>query len=430
MTDRKVADAAAEREADRQLALLRRGAVDCVQEPELRKRLVASVREGRPLRVKLGFDPTSTDLHLGHSVVLRKLRQFQELGHHAIFIVGGATAMLGDPSGKDRTRPQLTREQVEENARSYLEQAFKVVRRDELWSRDGRRGEIEVTNNADWLLKLDFAAFLRLCAQMTVARMVERDSFAKRLKEGSPIGIHEFLYPLLQARDSVEVRCDVELGGTDQLFNLLVGRDLQVDAGQPPQICMTTPLLPGLDGKQKMSKSLGNHVGLVFPPDEVFGKVMSIPDAVMPQWFELLTEPAATEAAAEATKALVRDDPRAAKADLAERITTWLHDADAGAKARQRFDQVFREGDVDAHAEPRQIDAADAPGGRIWMVKLLVLLGFARTNGEARRLIEGGGVKLNHVPVKDEKLEVVPGDGVLVKAGKRRFAFVTVKARD
>ncbi len=416
-------DAAHESEVDRQLALLLHGVVDCVQKEELRQRLSRSIRDGRPLRVKLGFDPTSSDLHLGHAVVLRKLRQFQDLGHHAIFIVGGATAMLGDPSGKDKTRPQLTQEQVADHARSYLEQAFKVVLREERLG--DRHCEIEVRNNGDWFAKFGFADFIRLCSRMTVARMIERDSFTNRMKAGTPIGIHEFIYPLLQGRDSVEVKADVELGGTDQLFNLLVGRDLQADAGQPSQICMTTPLIPGLDGKQKMSKSLGNYIGLTIPADDLFGKVMSIPDDLMPLYFENLTDRFRSEHGPATLKAEIKDQPRKAKAFLAREITAWLHDEHEADAALARFDRIFRDKDVDVTDAPLLVlPAAEAATGRIWIVKLLVRLEFAATNGEARRLVEGRGVKLDGVVVTDEKLEVELGREVLVQAGKRRFARV------
>ncbi|MSR46542.1 MAG: tyrosine--tRNA ligase [Planctomycetes bacterium] len=406
------------REVLRQFTLLQRGVVDCVSADELKRRLASAIRAGRPLRVKLGFDPTSSDLHLGHAVVLRKLRQFQDLGHHAVFIVGGATAMLGDPSGKDKTRPTLSREQVEHNAATYLEQAFKVVRREEV-SQGGGSAALEVRNNADWFLKQGFADFIRLASKMTVARMIERDNFTKRMKEGAPIGIHEFLYPLLQGQDSVEVRADVELGGTDQLFNLLVGRDLQVDAAQAPQICMTMKVLPGLDGVQKMSKSLRNYVGLTFPPDEVFGKVMSVPDALMGTWYTLLTDVAAEE-----WEPLASRDPREAKAALAARMADWLHGAPAGSDARARFDKLFRDKEVPDDVERHLLPAAETPDGRLWIVDLLCRLKFAASRGEARRLIQGHGVKLDGAVVVDDKLEVDLGREVLVQAGKRRFARV------
>jgi len=407
-SDREVA-----REAERQLALLLRGVVDCVQEGELRERLVRSVGRGVPLRVKLGFDPTSADLHVGHAVVLRKLRQFQDLGHHAVFIVGGATAMLGDPSGRDKTRPQLSAEQVAGNARTYLEQAFKVVRRQE------QGGEIEVRDNATWFARHGFADFIRLCSRMTVARMIERDSFARRIREGAPVSLHELVYPLLQGHDSVEVRADVELGGTDQLFNLLVGRDLQGDAGQPPQVCLTTPLLPGLDGRQKMSKSLGNSIGLVEPPGEVYGKTMSVPDALMKSWFTLLTD-----LDEKRVDEIVARDPREAKATLAQTVTAWLHGDAAAAAERARFDRVFHDRLAPEDAARVEMPAAELEDGRLWIVKLLVRLGFARTNGEARRLIAGRGVKLDGVVVEDEDAAVDLRREVLVQAGKRRFARV------
>jgi tyrosyl-tRNA synthetase len=405
-------------EVERQLRLLTQGVVDCVQREELEKRLAKSIASGKPLRVKLGFDPTSSDLHLGHAVVLRKLRQFQELGHHAIFIVGGATAMLGDPSGKDKTRPQLTREQVEAHAKSYLEQAFQVVRRDE------RHGSIEVANNADWFLKQGFGDFIRLCSKMTVARMIERDSFTKRMKAGTPISIHEFVYPLLQGQDSVEVRADVELGGTDQLFNLLVGRDLQADAGQAPQICMTTQVLPGLDGRQKMSKSLGNAIGITFSPDEMFGKLMSIPDDAMASYCELLTDRFAREGGREEFEASARANPRDAKAGLAETITAAFHTAELAAHARARFDRVFREKDVEGEAPEVQIPAAEMPTGKLGVAKLLLRLGFVASSSEANHLVEGRGVKLDGEVVADWKAEVDLACPVLVQAGKRRFARV------
>jgi tyrosyl-tRNA synthetase len=406
-------DARRDPEVERQLALLLHGVVDCEKRDELEKRLARSLQQKRPLRVKLGLDPTSPDLHLGHSVVLKKLRQFQDLGHHAIFIVGGATAMLGDPSGRDKTRPQLSREQVAANAKTYLDQAFKVVRRDE------EHGSIEIVDNADWFEKKGFADFIRLCSKSTVARMIERDSFAKRLKEGSPVSIHELVYPLMQGHDSVEVRADVELGGTDQLFNLLVGRDLQADAGQAPQVCMTTAILPGLDGQKKMSKSLGNYVGLSFGADEVFGKTMSLPDALMKTWYGLLTSVSEAEAEARIAK-----DPREAKAALASALTAELHGEAAGRAARERFNHLFRDKQVPEEVARLVIPAAELTDGRLWIVKLLVSAGLAATNGEARRLIEGRGVKLDGEVVADEKLQVELAGERLLQAGKRRFVRV------
>ena len=412
-------DPSVRREALRQKELLLHGIVDCVQQAELEKRLVKSIATTTPLRVKLGFDPTSTDLHLGHAVVLRKLRQFQDLGHHAVFIVGGATAMLGDPSGKDKTRPQLTQEQVAANAKTYLEQAFKIVRREET------RGEFEVRDNSVWFGRFGFAEFIQLCSKTTVARMVERDNFTQRMKAGTPIGLHEFVYPLLQGHDSVEVRADVELGGTDQLFNLLVGRDLQVAAGQAPQVCMTTRILTGLDGKQKMSKSLGNYIGLTFSADEIFGKVMSLPDALMQEYFELLTDRALDAAGRAIIAAQSAADPRATKAGLGEQLAAWLHDSAAGNAAREKFDRVFRDKDVESDAPLVTIPIAELTGGRLWIVKLLVRLGFAATNGEARRLIQGKGVKLDDVVVADEKAEIeLTAKEQLLQAGKRRVARV------
>jgi len=285
--------------------------------------------------------------------------------------------------------------------------------------RDEAHGAIEIVNNADWFGKQGFADFIRLCSKSTVARMIERDNFSKRMKEGSPISIHELVYPLMQGHDSVEVRADVELGGTDQLFNLLVGRDLQADAGQPPQVCMTTAILPGLDGRQKMSKSLGNYVGLSFGADEVFGKTMSLPDALMKTWYTLLTSVSDEEVDARIAK-----DPREAKAALAGALTAELHGESAGRAARERFDHLFRDKQVPDEVARVVIPAAELTDGRLWIVKLLVSAGLAATNGEARRLIEGRGVKLDGEVVADEKLKVELAGERLLQAGKRRFVRV------
>ncbi len=387
--------------------VLLRGVVDCVQQEDLKKRLEKAYQQQRPLRVKLGLDPTAPDIHLGHTVVLRKLRQFQDFGHQAILVIGGATAVLGDPTGKDKMRPSLTAEEVQANAQTYLDQAAKVL--------DASR--LEVVNNGDWFLKFGFQEFIQLSSRMTVARMLERELFQRRMKQGNPIGIHEFLYPLLQGWDSVEIRSDVELGGTDQLFNLLVGRDLQEQADQAPQVCMTMPLLVGLDGEKKMSKSLGNYIGLTFEPQDMFGKVMSIPDALMRTYFLLLTDLDEAE-----IDRRLAGHPREAKGGLAEIIVTWLHGSAAAAQSREHFNQVFQRKEVPDDIPEIELAEEEASGGAMWIVPLVVRLGFAKSNGEARRLIQGRGVKIDGDVVEDLDRQVDLTGRPLVQVGKRRFA--------
>jgi tyrosyl-tRNA synthetase len=396
-----------------QLDTVLRGVVDCVTREDLERRLRRSAETSRPLRVKLGMDPTAPDLHLGHAVVLRKLRQFQDLGHQAVLVIGGATAMLGDPTGKDKMRPQLSREDVRDHARTYLEQAIKVL--------DGR--SLEIVDNSDWFLGFGFQDLVRLASRMTVARMVERDLFARRLRTGTPIGIHEFLYPLLQGWDSVEIRADVELGGSDQLFNLLVGRDLQEQEGQEPQICLTLPLLVGLDGQQKMSKSLGNYIGLTFDPADVYGKIMSIPDEQMRSYFLLLTELPEARIEAELGR-----HPRECKVELATRLTALLHGDEAAAAAREAFDRVFKERRLPDEIEQVELSHEEAEGGRIWIVSLLLRVGFARSGSEARRLIRGRGVKLDGEVVEDPDHKVEVGSERVLQVGRRRFVRVVLAA--
>ena len=396
-------------EVQRELQSLMRGVVDCVREEDLGRRLQKARSEGRPLRVKLGMDPTAPDLHFGHAVVLRKLRQFQDQGHQAVLIIGGATAMLGDPSGKDKTRPQLTREDVAAHAQTYLDQAHKIL--------DPER--LEIINNADWFLGFDFAALLELASRMTVARMIERDLFQRRLAQGAPIGIHEFLYPLLQGWDSVEVRADVELGGSDQLFNLLVGRDLQAQKGQAPQVCMTTPLLIGLDGKNKMGKSLDNYIGLTFTPEDVFGKVMSLPDEQIRPYSVLLSDRTDEE-----IDARLAGHPREAKASLAADLTAMLHGTDAAESARGHFVRLFREKEIPEDIPVVVVEKDACKDGKIWIVDLVRLLGFESSNGRARRLIEQRGIRIDGQVIVDVELQVDLGSERLVQAGKRRFARV------
>ncbi len=399
---------------EHQLRILTAGAVDCITGAELRSKL----ESGRPLRVKLGIDPTASDIHLGFAVVLRKLRQFQDLGHVAVLILGDFTARVGDPTGRSATRPPLTPEQVEAHAVTYVDQVQRIL--------DFTPGRIEVVRNATWLASMDMADVLRLMARTTVARIMERDDFSARFAEGSPIALSELLYPLLQAADSVEVHADVELGGTDQLFNILMGRHLQSQAAQEPQVVLTTPLLEGLDGVQKMSKSLGNYVGIAEPPAEQFGKLMSIPDALMPRYFQLTTGwlPDRVEATLEdlRTGAL---PPVAAKRLLARTVVDLYHGEGAGEQAEAEFDRVFKD-----HAVPSEVDERQIPGSELptqWF-RLLARLGLAASNKDARRKIEQGAVRLDQEKVTDPDRDVSAADidGRLISVGKRSWVKASV----
>ena len=404
------------RPVDEQLRVLTAGTVHCIDRDGLAEKLGA----GRPLRVKLGIDPTASDIHLGHTVVLHKLRQFQDLGHRAVLIIGDFTARVGDPTGRSATRPPLTAEEVAEHARTYVEQVRAVL--------DFSPERLELVNNADWLAPMDMAEVLRLTGRTTVARVMERDDFSERFRDGVPIALSELLYPLLQGTDSVQVRADVELGGTDQLFNILMGRTLQHSAGMPPQVVLTTPLLEGLDGEKKMSKSLGNYVGIAEPPAEQFGKLMSIPDRLMPRYFELTTgwHP---DRVAETLGALADGSlaPVGAKRLLGRTIADLYHGEGAGAAAEAEFDRVFK-----AHATPsdvpdREVDASEFP---LRLARLLALVGLVPSNKEGRRKIEQGGVRLAGERITDPDVEV-EADAVadqLVQVGKRAWARVVVRA--
>lgn len=392
---------------DDQLAELMRGVADALPAGGLRARLETSARTGVPLLVKLGCDPSRPDLHLGHAVVLRKLRGFQDLGHRAVLIVGDFTATIGDPSGKSKTRPPLTAEEARANGRSYFEQAALVL--------DTAPDKLAVVHNSDWLGPMTFADVVRLASNVTVARMLERDDFQNRYRAGEPISLHEFLYPLAQGQDSVHLRNDVELGGTDQTFNLLVGRALQEAAGLDPQVCLTLPILEGTDGVQKMSKSLDNAVGLTDAPEQMYGKLLSIPDAVLPRYAALASDVPTADLPAFAEQAA--RDPRNAKHDLALRIVALYHGAEAAQAARAHFEQTVVRRD-----EPDEMDevALDGPTG---IVDLIVRAGFAASNGEARRLVQQGAVRLAGEPVADAQATVDASAGpVVLKVGKRRYA--------
>jgi len=388
--------------------------VHVVNEDELLEKL----KQGRPLRIKYGADPSAPDLHLGHSVPMRRLRKFQELGHTIVFIIGDFTARIGDPSGKSKTRPMLSAEQVEANARTYAEQVGKIL--------DVSRCEVHF--NSAWLDKMTVPDMLRLMSHYTVARMLERDDFALRLREEIPISIVELMYPLLQAYDSVAIQADVEIGGTDQLFNLLVGRDIMRAYGLEPQVVMTWPLLVGTDGVEKMSKSLGNYVGLTDPPADMYGKLMSIPDEAMPMYYELLLE-----LPREDVEKLKQDlqsgalHPRDAKARLAYEIVALYHDSAAAEQAAAEFDRVFAQGELPSEIPPIILSANDLENGAIGIVPLLVKAGFASSNSEARRLIRGRGVKLNGNVVEDELLQIKPQGGEILQVGKRRVGSLVLQ---
>ncbi len=376
-----------------------RNAVDAIPEKELNERL----KSGDPLRVKLGMDPTAPDIHLGHAVVLEKLRAFQDLGHTAVLVIGDYTALVGDPSGRSKTRPVLTPEEIEANTKTYLNQAYLILDKD----------RTEVRRNSEWLAELSMADVIRLTRSTTVARILERDDFAKRFRSGDSISLTELLYPMMQAYDSVAIDSDVELGGTDQLYNLLMGRHVMDFYGKRPQCVLTTPLLVGTDGVKKMSKSLSNYIGLTDSPADVFGKTMSIPDGPMENYYELLLDRPIPEA-----------EPVDQKRSLARSLVERLHGEDAVAGAEKRFDTVARRG------VPEDVPEVELPDGdEVWIVALITFAGFAKTNGEARRFIKGGAVRLDGEVVEDEKrsLPVSDLDGKILQVGKRRYARLTAK---
>jgi len=395
-----------------QVSQLRRGTVAVFTEQELAQRLMDAARAGRPLRVKLGLDPTSPDIHLGHTVVLRKMRQFQDLGHKAVLIIGDYTARIGDPTGQNTTRPMLSPEQIERNAKTYFEQAGKIL--------DTRPEKLEVRHNSEWLADLRLADTIRLAGSMTVARMLERDTFAIRYKRGDPIGVHEFLYPLMQGYDSVMIRSDVELGGTDQTFNNLVGRDLQRLNNQPPQIVITTPILVGLDGKEKMSKSKGNYVGVTDEPSDMFGKIMSISDDMMENYYTLLTD-LPMDRIADLTNP-GKTHPKQAKVLLGKTIVSQFHGPRAAEAAAAEFEKVFAQGQLPD--EMPEITLSEAP---ITIKNLLRVCNLVEAGNEAKRLCAQGGVNIDGRKATDPNAEITPRDGMVVQVGKRRFARLRVK---
>lgn len=405
----------AEQELKRQLDLMTRGTVEIIQQDELKDRVKASLKEGRPLRVKAGFDPTAPDLHLGHIVLIQKLRHFQELGHEVIFLIGDFTGMIGDPTGVSETRKVLTREQVSANAKTYERQIFKTL--------DPEKTRIEF--NSRWMQDMRAREVIELCSHYNLARMLERDDFSKRYRDQKPIGVHEFLYPLVQGYDSVALQADIELGGTDQTFNLLVGRDLQRDWGQAPQVVMTMPLLEGVDGVRKMSKSFGNAIALEEAPEEMFGKIMSISDELMFRYYELLTS--------EDLKIVKQRHPRDAKLALAETLVARYHGADAGQRAKDDFEQKFQKRTFPEQPDATIIltatDFSDREHPSIGIVDLLMRTGMLPSKGEARRLITQGAVTMNQERCQDSNavLPLQPNASYQLKIGKRKYVLVQIK---
>ena len=391
------------------LELIKRGADELLIEAEL----VEKLKTGRSLRVKAGFDPTAPDLHLGHTVLINKSRHFQDLGHQVLFLIGDFTGMIGDPSGKNTTRPPLTREQVLDNARTYQEQVFKIL----------DPAKTEVCFNSSWMEALGASGMIRLAARHTVARMLERDDFSKRYAAQQPIAIHEFLYPLCQGYDSVAMKADIELGGTDQRFNLLVGRELQKHYGQAPQCVLTMPLLEGLDGVQKMSKSLGNYIGIYEPPNEIFGKVMSISDDLMWRYYDLLSFLPASEISALRRSIDEGKNPRDVKVQLAQELVARFHGSSASVAAREDFESRFqRNGIPDEMPEVALLGGEDGVG----IAAVLKQSGLTASTSEALRMIDQGGVRLNGERVSDKGLVLRAGEGGVVQVGKRKFARVRV----
>ncbi|MEJ5261362.1 MAG: tyrosine--tRNA ligase [Ignavibacterium sp.] len=399
-----------------QMDLIRRGAVEIIPEEELVQKIEKSIKSGKPLNIKLGCDPSRPDLHIGHSVVLRKLAQFQQLGHQAILIIGDFTGMIGDPSGRNSTRPALTLEQTRINGESYFQQASKIL----------DKNKTKIVYNSEWLGKMTFEDVIKLASKYTVARMLERDDFTKRYKSGEPISIHEFLYPLAQAMDSVAIQSDVELGGTDQKFNLLVGRDIQREYGVEPQVILTMPLLVGTDGVEKMSKSYDNYIGISDPPEQIFGRTMSIPDTLIYTYFELATN-VSNERLKEIKAALEdgKTNPRDLKRELARTLVAMYYDEAAAIKAQEEFDKIFIKKEI-----PDDIDEFNIEETKeINILDLLLLVNFAPSKGEAKRLVQQGGVSIDGEKVSDVHQNIKIKSGMILKVGKRKFIKLTKKGK-
>lgn len=401
-------------ELERQLALIERGVVDLISREELTNKLKRSIDTGVPLKVKAGFDPTAPDLHLGHTVLIQKLKHFQELGHEVCFLIGDFTGLIGDPTGKSETRKPLTREDIARNAETYKEQVFKIL--------DAEKTQIAF--NSQWLGELDSFAMIRLASELTVARMLERDDFKKRFESGRPISIHEFLYPLIQGYDSVAMEADVELGGTDQLFNLLMGRDMQRARNQEPQVVLTLPLLEGLDGVNKMSKSLGNYIGISESAADIYGKTMSVSDELMFRYYELLSDSSTEEIAALRTGMEEgRLHPKAVKQQLARELTARFHSEDAARQAEENFASVFSKHEVPDDLPEYALTATEA----VWLPKLLADAGLVSSTSEGRRMIDQSAVSIDGQKITDSGCTVAPSGTKIVKVGKRRFCRVVFR---
>ncbi|MCD6194437.1 MAG: tyrosine--tRNA ligase [Candidatus Aminicenantes bacterium] len=397
------------KEVEEQFEYLKKGCVEIIQEDELKAKLARSLKTKKPLRVKAGFDPTAPDIHLGHTVLIRKMKHFQDLGHEVIFLIGDFTGLIGDPSGRSATRPPMTREEIEKNAETYKEQIFKIL--------DEKKTIIDF--NSRWLGKLTSFEIIKLTAKYTVARILERDDFSRRLKEGRPISVHEILYPLMQAYDSVALQADVELGGTDQKFNLLVGREIQREYGQEPQVVMTMPLLEGLDGVEKMSKSLNNYVGITEPPLEIYGKIMSISDELMFRYYELLTDVPLSEISRWKQQIAESEiNPRDIKARLARLIVADFWGEEAARRAEEEFVRIFRKKEAPTEMEEIPVAASSLP-----LIDLLVDRGLLPSRGEAKRLIRQGGVYLDGQRINDitYTLALKKKQSVILRLGKRKF---------
>ena len=390
-----------ETQAKEQTAVLSRGAVEVISPAEM----AAKVALGRPLRIKLGMDPTAPDLHLGHSLTLKKLRDFQDAGHTVIFLVGDFTAMIGDPTGRSETRKPLTREQITQNSETYRSQAFRILDPD----------RTEVRFNSEWMNELSIRQLIEIAAKISVARLLERDDFEKRLKDEEPLFLHELLYPVIQGYDSVALEADLEIGGTDQKFNMLVGRELQRHFNQPPQVVMTMPLLEGLDGVRKMSKSLGNYVGLTDEPADMYGKLMSLPDKMTAKYYQLLTTATAEEIAGIKSGSL---HPMEAKKRLARTITTEYHGEDAAARAEQYFESKHQRREIPHNVQVYRIDRD------LWICELMKQLSFTPSTSEARRLVSQGAVRVDGQTVTDVNFRFVPGEHKVLEVGKRRVARI------
>lgn len=394
---------------EQQLEVIKRGVTEIIPENELVDKLKRSIKTGKPLRVKLGCDPTRPDLHLGHSVILRKLRQFQDLGHHAILIIGDFTATIGDPTGQKKMRPSLSMDEIMENAKTYFDQASRIL--------DAEKTEI--VYNSKWLGKMNFSDVIRLASKYTLARMIERDDFTNRYENNEPIALHEFLYPLAQGQDSVHLKSDIELGGQDQKFNLLVGRDLQKMDEQEPQVCLMMPLLVGTDGSAKMSKSYDNYIGIDEPPNDMYGKLLKVPDELIYTYFELISDVPVEDLPAIKEKA--EKDPRNAKHDLALTITRMYYDTKTAQEAREYFEKTIIKKDI-----PDDIPEFPQQPGSVRLIELIRSVGFAPSNGEARRLIQQGGVSIDGNQITDVNIEIDidAKTDIVLKVGKRRFGRI------